>query len=58
MIGANAADVADRWLFSGNRNLVDEVCVAGESVVSAGRHRDAEAIAARYRKAVQRVLAY
>ncbi len=55
--GARPADVVDRWLFSGNRNLVREVRVAGGTVVSAGRHRDAEAIAARYRRAVEQVLA-
>jgi formimidoylglutamate deiminase len=54
--GARPADVVDRWLFSGNRNLVREVRVAGETVVSEGRHRDAEAIAARYRQAVEKLL--
>ena len=55
--GARPGDIVDRWLFSGNRNLVDEVCVAGATVVRAGRHRDAEAIAARYRQVVARLLA-
>lgn len=55
--GAQPADVVDRWLFSGNRNLVREVRVAGEVVVSAGRHRAAETIAARYRHVVARLLA-
>ena len=55
--GARPADVADRWLFAGNRPLVREVCVAGEAVVSGGRHRDREAIAARYRSTVAALLA-
>ena len=55
--GARPADVADRWLFAGNRPLVREVCVAGEAVVSGGRHRDREAIAARYRSTVATLLA-
>ena len=55
--GARPADVADRWLFAGNRPLVREVRVAGEAVVSGGRHRDREAIAARYRSTVATLLA-
>ncbi|WP_028920786.1 formimidoylglutamate deiminase [Pseudoxanthomonas suwonensis] len=55
--GAREQDVVDRWLFSGNRPLVRDVYVAGEQVVSDGRHRDREAIAARYRVAVERLLA-
>ena len=55
--GARPADVADRWLFAGNRPLVREVCVAGEAVVSGGRHRGREAIAARYRSTVATLLA-
>src|SRR5690606_3629522 len=48
LAGATAQDVADRWIFSGNRNLVDEVHVAGEQLVSGGRHRDRDPIAARF----------
>jgi formimidoylglutamate deiminase len=55
--GASADDVADRWIFSGNRPLVREVHVAGERVVADGRHRDREAIAARYRDAMASLLA-
>ena len=40
--------------FSGNRNLVRDVMVAGAWVVRDGRHRDAERIAARYRATVGR----
>ncbi|HET6396830.1 MAG TPA: formimidoylglutamate deiminase [Pseudoxanthomonas sp.] len=55
--GARPEDVADRWLFAGNRNLVREVRVGGQRVVADGRHRDREAIAGRYRQAVARLLA-
>ena len=56
-VGATAGDAIDRWIFSGNRNLVRDVFVGGEQLVSDGRHRDREAIAARYRKAMQTLLA-
>jgi formimidoylglutamate deiminase len=55
--GATAADVADRWIFSGNRPLVREVHVAGARVVADGRHRDRDAIAGRYRGAMATLLA-
>jgi len=55
--GARPADLADRWLFAGNRNLVREVRVAGQALVEAGRHRDRDAIAARYGQVVARLLA-
>jgi formimidoylglutamate deiminase len=57
LAGAKRDDVIDRWLFSGNRNIVSEVDVAGQRVVSNGRHRDGDAIAERYRKAMKTLLA-
>ena len=56
LAGAAQADVADRWIFSGNRSVVREVSVAGQTVVSAGRHRDHERIAERYRSAMSKLL--
>lgn len=56
LAGASRDDVVDRWIFSGNRNLVSEVHVAGERVVIDGRHRDRDAAAARYRDAMQALL--
>lgn len=53
LICATADDVVDRWIFSGNRNLVDTVDVAGKRVVESGRHVDSERILARYRQAIQ-----
>ena len=55
--GATDADIDDRWIFAGNRTLVREVRVGGETLVVDGRHRDREAIATRYRDAVSALLA-
>ena len=55
--GATVVDLVDRWIFSGNRNLVRAVDVGGRRVVESGRHRDRDAIAARYRTAVRALLA-
>jgi formimidoylglutamate deiminase len=55
--GASDEDYVDRWLFSGNRNLVREVRVGGTQVVADGRHRDREAIAARYGRTLWAMLA-
>ena len=55
--GMQAADAVDRWIFSGNRNLVRDVVVGGVRVVSEGRHRDRAGVATRYRSAITRLLA-
>jgi formimidoylglutamate deiminase len=55
--GATDVDAADRWIFGGNRNAVREVVVAGERLVEGGRHRDQEAIAHRYARAMETLLA-
>ena len=51
--GVTAHDAVDRWIFSGNRNLVRDVHVAGRQVVAEGQHRDRDAIALRYRAAIE-----
>jgi formimidoylglutamate deiminase len=56
LAGACAPDVVDRWIFSGNRPLVDRVEVDGEVVVLGGRHRSRDAIAARCREAMRTLL--
>ena len=56
LAGATEGDVIDRWIFSGNRPLVRDVEVAGARVVEDGRHRDRDAIAARYREAMKVLL--
>ena len=53
---ASEGDLIDRWIFSGNANVVRDVEVAGVRVVEDGRHRDREAIAARYRDAMKALL--
>ena len=55
--GVQARDAIDRWIFSGNRNLVRDVFVAGRQVVGNGLHRDRDAIAARYRETMRLLLA-
>jgi formimidoylglutamate deiminase len=57
LIGATADDIADRWLFAGNRSAVDTVAVGGREVVRSGRHVDREPIAARFASAMQGLLA-
>ena len=56
LAGASEDDLIDRWIFSGNANVVRDVEVAGVRVVEDGRHRDREAIAARYREAMKALL--
>ena len=57
LLGARTMDIADRWLFAGNRLAVDTVTVAGRRVVDGGRHVDREAVATRYGAALGRLLA-
>ena len=55
--GMTQSDVVDRWIFSGNRNLVRDVEVAGVQLVADGRHRNRGAVSARYRAAMRQLLA-
>ncbi len=57
LAGRDAENVLDTFLFAGNANLVRDVMVDGEWVVRDFRHRDEDAIAARYRQAITRILA-
>ena len=57
LAGAAAADVHDRFVFAGNRNLIQDVFVAGEQVISGGQHGKATEIARRYRRALRGLLA-
>jgi formiminoglutamate deiminase len=56
-----AARTGDRWLdayvFVAGKAAIDTVMVAGEPVVTKGRHRHREAIAARYVRTMARILA-
>ena len=48
LAAARPEDVAERWIFSGNRPLVREVYVAGRRLVADGAHLVRDAVAARY----------
>lgn len=50
-------NLLDSFLFAGNTRLVRDVMVAGEWRVRGFRHRDEDAIAARFRRAVARCMA-
>ncbi|MBW3550487.1 MAG: formimidoylglutamate deiminase [Proteobacteria bacterium] len=54
--GARDEDALDRWIFSGNRNLVREAWVDGRCVVDGGRHVRSDVIATRYAAAIERLL--
>jgi formimidoylglutamate deiminase len=56
LVQRSADDLLDSWIFSGGRRLVDCVWRAGEKVVVNGRHRHRDAIEARYRRALKRLL--
>jgi formimidoylglutamate deiminase len=57
LAGARPADLLDRFVFGGNRALVQEVHVAGRQVVSEGRHHEHDDIAHRYGLAMMDLLA-
>jgi formimidoylglutamate deiminase len=50
-------EILDSWIFAGGRELIDCVFRAGERVVSGGRHRDRDALIARYGQALRRLRA-
>src|SRR5690606_19091117 len=56
LVAAQADDVAERWIFGGNRPLVREVRVGGRRVVADGRHPQRDAVAARYASTLHRLL--
>ena len=50
-------EILDSWIFAAGRDVIDCVWRAGQKVVSGGRHRQREAIVARYRRAMKALLA-
>lgn len=50
-------DLLDSWIFAAGRAAVDSVWRAGVRVVTAGRHHRRDAILARYRRALKRLVA-
>ena len=55
LAGRDVENLLDTFLFAGNSNLVRHVMTNGEWVVRDFRHRDEEAIAARYREVAARL---
>jgi formimidoylglutamate deiminase len=56
LAGRHGDDILDALVFSGSRGLVRDVMVGGRWVVRGGRHAAEDAIAARYRATVARLL--
>jgi formimidoylglutamate deiminase len=56
LAGRRGDDILDALVFSGSRGLVRDVMVGGRWVVRGGRHAAEDAIAARYRATVARLL--
>jgi formimidoylglutamate deiminase len=50
-------EVLDSWIFAGGRELIDFVWRAGEKLVQGGRHRDRDALIARYGRALHQLRA-
>jgi formiminoglutamate deiminase len=50
-------EILDSWIFAGGRELIDCVWRAGERVVQGGRHRDRDALIARYGRALHELRA-
>lgn len=50
-------ELIDSWVFAAGRAAIDCVWRAGAKVVDGGRHRDRDAIVARYGRALQQLLA-
>jgi cytosine/adenosine deaminase-related metal-dependent hydrolase len=57
LAGREGDGLLDGWIFAAREGVVDEVWRRGVKVVEAGRHLRAEAIGARYRRTLARVLA-
>ena len=56
LLGRAGDAVLDSWIFAARSPAVDCVWRYGRKVVSGGRHRDRDAIAARYRASLERLL--
>jgi formiminoglutamate deiminase len=57
LIGREADAILDSFVFAGRRDVIDGVWRTGRKLVSNGRHHRRDEIAARYRQALERVLA-
>jgi formiminoglutamate deiminase len=57
LIGRRGDALLDGWIFAGRGQVIDGVWRHGRKVVAGGRHVQAEAIGARYRRTLEKVLA-
>jgi formimidoylglutamate deiminase len=57
LLERQADEILDSWIFAAGRDAVDCVWRAGTKLVSGGRHRDRDAVAARYATALRRLRA-
>ena len=57
LIARREDEILDSWIFAGGQPVIDCVWRAGVKLVSGGRHRDRDGIAARYGQALRRLLA-
>ena len=57
LAGRRGDALLDSWIFAGRREVIDGVWRAGVQWVSGGRHRARDAVAARYRQVLEKVLA-
>jgi formiminoglutamate deiminase len=55
--GREGDALLDSWIFAGTAGVVDTVWRRGAKVVAEGRHHQADAVAARYRRTLQKLLA-
>jgi formiminoglutamate deiminase len=55
-VGREGDRLLDSWIFGGASGAVDRVWRAGIEVVTSGRHKERDAIAARYRSALENLL--
>ena len=55
--GKSGNDILDSWIFAGDRSCVSQVWSAGRHCVKDGIHKDREAVAARYRSVMAKLLA-
>jgi formimidoylglutamate deiminase len=56
LVGRGPEMVLDSWIFAGGRDVVSDVWRRGRRVVAAGRHIARDAIAARYRRTMIKLL--
>jgi cytosine/adenosine deaminase-related metal-dependent hydrolase len=56
LVGRGPEMALDRWIFAGGRDVVSDVWRRGRQVVAGGRHVARDAIAARYRRTMTKLL--